>query len=128
MPIGNCRVSKILIDGGSSANILYGGALNWMEDSSEAAQVLINRQAQSHLYGFDENETRSPRTISLPVRADPYNIITKFYVESPDNAILERPCVTPRSGGYGDVTATYIHRSKISSHIYATHQYRQELE
>jgi len=26
--------------------------------------------------------------------------------------------VTPRSRGYGDVTATYIRRSKIPSHIY----------
>ena len=86
MLIDNCRVSKILIDGGSSVNILHGRALNQMEDSPEAARALINRQTQSHLYGFDENETRSPRTISLPVSADPYNVITKFYmvdVESP---------------------------------------------
>ena len=27
--------------------------------------------------------------------------------------------VTPRSSGYGDVTAMYIRRSEISSHIYA---------
>ena len=46
------------------------------------------------MYGFDRNETRSPGTISLSVRADPYNIITKFYmvdVESPYNAILGKP-------------------------------------
>ena len=36
--------------------------------------------------------------------------------------------MTPRSGGYGDVTATYIRRSKIPSRIYAKHQYRQESE
>ena len=36
--------------------------------------------------------------------------------------------VTPRSGGYGDVTATYIRRSEIPSRIYAKHQYRQESE
>ena len=36
--------------------------------------------------------------------------------------------VTPRSRGYGDVTATYIRRSEIPSHIYAKHQYRQESE
>ena len=29
---------------------------------------------------------------------------------------------------YGDVIATYIHRSKIFSHIYSKHQYRQESE
>jgi len=33
--------------------------------------------------------------------------------------------VTTRSRGYGDVTTTYIRRSKIPSHIYAKHQYRQ---
>jgi len=46
------------------------------------------------MYGFDVNEMHSPRTISLPVRADLYNVITKFYVlyvESPHNVILERP-------------------------------------
>jgi len=36
--------------------------------------------------------------------------------------------VTPRSRGYGDVTATYIRRAEISSHIYAKHQYMQESE
>ena len=37
MHIGNCRVSKILIDVGSSVNILYGGALDRMEDTPEMA-------------------------------------------------------------------------------------------
>ena len=36
--------------------------------------------------------------------------------------------VTPRSRGYEDVTATYICRAKICSHIYAKYQYRQESE
>ena len=36
--------------------------------------------------------------------------------------------VTPRSGEYGDVTATYIRRSEIPSRIYAKHQYRKESE
>ena len=36
--------------------------------------------------------------------------------------------VTPRFRGYGDVTATYIRRADIPSHIYAKHQYRQESE
>ena len=33
--------------------------------------------------------------------------------------------VTPRSGGYGDATATYIRRSEIPSRIYAKHQYNK---
>jgi len=36
--------------------------------------------------------------------------------------------VTSRSREYIDVTATYIHRSKIPSCIYAKHQYMQESE
>ena len=36
--------------------------------------------------------------------------------------------VTPRSRGYGNVTATYIHMVEIPSHMYAKHQYIQELE
>jgi len=34
----------------------------------------------------------------------------------------------PQPRGYGDITATYIRKSKIPSHIYAKHQYRQESE
>ena len=40
----------------------------------------------------------------------------------------ESEFVTPRSGGYGDATATYIRRSELSSRIYAKHQYKQESE
>ena len=36
--------------------------------------------------------------------------------------------MTPRSRGYGDVTAMYIRRSEIPSRIYAKHQYMQESE
>jgi len=57
---------------------------------------MINPQTQPYLYGFDGNETYSPSIISLPVRADPYNVITEFYVvdvESSHNVILERPWI-----------------------------------
>ena len=37
MLIGNFWVSKVLVDEGSSTNILYGGALDRMKDSTEAA-------------------------------------------------------------------------------------------
>jgi len=37
MLIGNCQMSKILVDGGSSVNILFGGAINTMEDTPEIA-------------------------------------------------------------------------------------------
>jgi len=41
---------------------------------------MINPQTQSHLYGFDGNEMRSLGSFSLPVRTEPYNVITEFYV------------------------------------------------
>ena len=94
MTIGNCQMSKVLVDGRSSVNILYEGALDLMEDTLETARVMISPQTQSHPYGFDVNEIHSPGIISLLVRADPYIVIMKFYVvdvESSHNAILGRP-------------------------------------
>ena len=44
MLISNCRVSKILVDGGSSINILYGGTLNRMEDTPKTARAVISPQ------------------------------------------------------------------------------------
>jgi len=40
--IGCCKVSKILVDRGSSVNILYDHALDRMEDIPEQARKLIN--------------------------------------------------------------------------------------
>ena len=39
--IRRCKVSEILVDGESSVNILYGHALDRMEDTPELAQKLI---------------------------------------------------------------------------------------
>ena len=62
MHIGNCRVSRILVDNGSSVNILYGSAPDRM-DTLEIARAMICPQTKSNLYGFDGNETCSPGTI-----------------------------------------------------------------
>ena len=78
MHIGSCQVSRILVDSGSSI-ILYGRAVDKIEDTSEIARAICP-QTQSNLYGFDKNETHSPDTIALLVRVDLYNVITKFYV------------------------------------------------
>jgi len=40
--IGNCRMSKIMVDGGSIVNNLYGGALDKIEDTPEMARAMIN--------------------------------------------------------------------------------------
>ena len=93
MHIGSCQVSRILIDSGSSVNILYGSAMDNIEDTLEIARAMICPQTQSNLYEFDENETRSPSITAFLVRADPYSVITEFYmidVESPHNVILGR--------------------------------------
>ena len=41
---------------------------------------MILPQTQSLLYGFDGSEARLPGTVTFPVRADPYNIVTEFRV------------------------------------------------
>jgi len=92
----NCRMSKILVDGGSIVNIMYGSALDIMEDTPEMARVMINSQSQVSLIWVYGNKMHSPGTIALPVHADPYNVITEFYaidIESPHNAILGRPWI-----------------------------------
>jgi len=42
--------------------------------------------------------------------------------------IHNKSVITPRFSGYEDVTATYIRRSEIPSHIYAKHQYMKKSE
>ena len=90
MHIGNCRVAKILVHAGSSINILYGGALDKMEDIPKMARL----QTRSHLYGFDDNETTCLAR-SHSQFGHPY-VITEFYmidIESLHNTILERPWI-----------------------------------
>ena len=48
------------------------------------------------------------------------HIIEGFIIDQVIDSVMHR------SRGYRDVTATYIHRSKIPSYIYAKHQNRQE--
>ena len=67
--------------------------------------------------------------IYYPSKFDELNFpIWKFKKTIFMNSLGNRVAVTPRSCGYGDVTAIYIRRSKISSHIYDKHQYMQESE
>ena len=65
-----CKVSKILVDGQSSINILYGHALGRMDDTPELAQKLIIPQTQSLLYGLDGNKVRSTGMVQFPIYAD----------------------------------------------------------
>lgn len=94
IPIGNCRVSRVLIDPSSSVNIINEKTLDQME-AQEAARAMVYPQPEP-LYGFNDSQAVSSGIISSPVRADPYNIITHFYVldvGSPHNIILKRPWI-----------------------------------
>lgn len=39
IPIGNYKIARVLINTGSSVNIMYGGMLDQMEDTREAART-----------------------------------------------------------------------------------------
>ena len=71
---------KILVDGGNIVNILYGHALDLVEDTPELARRRILPQTQSLLYGFDGSKACSSGTVTFPVRANLYNVVTDFYV------------------------------------------------
>ena len=44
--------------------------------------------------------------------------------EAPKKKVIAfKATVAPRSGGYGDVTVTYIRRAMVPSRMYAKHQY-----
>ena len=53
---------------------------------------------------------------------------TRHYLVRQVIHVISRLNVMPRSHGYGDITATYICRVEIPSHIYIKHKYMQELE
>ena len=93
--INCCRVSKILVEGGS-VNITYDHALDRIEDTFKLARKLIIPQTQLLLYGFDGSEAYSPDTVEFPTLADPFNVVTEFCVfdvQSPYNTIFGRPCI-----------------------------------
>jgi len=93
--IGCCKVSKILVNGGSSVNILYGHTLDRMDDTPRAGPKIIS-QTYSLLYEFYGNEARPLGMVEFPVRADSLNVIMEFNildVPSPYNASLGRPWI-----------------------------------
>ena len=59
MHIENCRVSKILVDAGSSVNILYGGALDRM-DTLEMARAISTRKPSLICTGLTATRLNRP--------------------------------------------------------------------
>ena len=71
-----------------------------------------------HLMGFEiSNEAGEVHLLSIVELLEGCCLDFPSFRESSND-------VMPRSRRYGDVTVTYIRRSKIPSHIYAKHQYR----
>ncbi|XP_057791309.1 uncharacterized protein LOC131008448 [Salvia miltiorrhiza] len=87
--IANCLTKRVLIDNGSSANILFCSAYKEMGlDESK----LIKKAAV--LVGFSGESTTTVGEIDLPVYAEEVNLPTKFLVvDAPSayNVILGRP-------------------------------------
>ncbi|XP_021866632.2 uncharacterized protein [Spinacia oleracea] len=91
LPIGNALIKRILIDNGSSANVLFLEALQEMglEENS-----IIRRSTV--LVGFSGESLRTVGEISLPTYAEGVNVMTKFSVvdcPSAYNVILGRPWI-----------------------------------
>ncbi|XP_063949875.1 uncharacterized protein LOC135152721 [Daucus carota subsp. sativus] len=95
--IGQNKIWKVLVDGGSSVNVLYYNTYQKM--NLEGKQ--IDTCYEAPLYGFGNQPVPIEGTIHLPLLLgkSPYTVEkqVKFYVvrvESPFNAILGRPVLT----------------------------------
>ncbi|KAK0575202.1 hypothetical protein LWI29_035397 [Acer saccharum] len=89
--IANCLTKRILIDNGSSCNILFNSALREMQvDESKLSR------GTTMLTGFSGEQKSTLGEIVLPVYAEGVNLYINFLVldcQSPYNAILGRPWI-----------------------------------
>ncbi|XP_026433061.1 uncharacterized protein LOC113330467 [Papaver somniferum] len=101
LPVEGCNVKKILIDGGSSVNVLFYDTFKRMKLNDE--QLMSSYYT---IYGFNDAPTKPLGDIVLEVKAGPMNIETRFSVvdtPSPYNAIIGRRWVHKLKG----VATTY---------------------
>ncbi|XP_056695513.1 uncharacterized protein [Spinacia oleracea] len=91
LPIGNALIKRILIDNGSSANVLF---LEALQEMGLDEKSIIRRSTV--LVGFSGESLRTVGEISLPTYAEGTNVLTKFNVvdcPSAYNVILGRPWI-----------------------------------
>lgn len=89
--VSNYEVARILIDNGSSANLIFRDTLKRMNiEESEIERI------STELTGFNGITTPSIGTIKLPVKTSGINKLVEFAVldcPSPYNIILGRPLI-----------------------------------
>ncbi|XP_056695120.1 uncharacterized protein [Spinacia oleracea] len=91
LPIGNALIKRILIDNGSSANVLF---LEALQEMGLQEKSIIRRSTV--LVGFSGESLRTVGEISLPTYAEGVSVMTKFNVvdcPSAYNVILGRPWI-----------------------------------
>ncbi|XP_026383809.1 uncharacterized protein LOC113279331 [Papaver somniferum] len=88
LPVAGCNIKKILIDGGSSVNVLFRDTFKRMELNDE--QLMSSYYT---IYGFNGAPTKTLGDIVLQVDAEPMKVDTRFSVvdaPSPYNVIIGR--------------------------------------
>ncbi|XP_010677959.1 uncharacterized protein LOC104893542 [Beta vulgaris subsp. vulgaris] len=91
LTVSNCLLKRVLVDNGSSANILMCGAL---EDMGIDERDVIRKS--TILFGFSGESKHTMGEVMLPTFAKGVNMPTKFYVidcPSSYNVILGRPWI-----------------------------------
>ncbi|XP_056694875.1 uncharacterized protein [Spinacia oleracea] len=89
LPIGNALIKRILVDNGSSANVLF---LEALQEMGLEEKNIVRRSTV--LVGFSGEALRTVGEILLPTYAEGVNMMTKFNVvdcPSAYNVILGRP-------------------------------------
>ncbi|XP_026451410.1 uncharacterized protein LOC113351680 [Papaver somniferum] len=96
LPVAGCNIKKVLIDEGSSVNVLFYDTFKRMELNDE--QLMSSYYT---IYGFNGAPTKPIGYIVLEVMAGPMKVDTRFsvvYSPSPYNAIIGRRWVHKLKG------------------------------